>query len=313
MLINEEKIDIVCVGDLMIEYFLHLSSLPKIDTTIIIDSVTPEVGGPAFNISWYLANLKRRPLLVSSYGANNKEFVAEAFLKSKLDNSGLVMSDGETDILIDIFARQQKRSMYLRSSVTDKIGQEILVRCGSPRMLVITGSRHSNIRKKLVKLADEFCGELLAFNPSYAIYEYEREEFISLVNKAHVTIFNKQEASHACKLVGVRNYSQLSKIFHGIVIVTLGNKGVTLYKQEEKLQCCSYADQSANAVGAGDAFLAGFLHKKFDGVSLDEAVQFGSIMASYVVGSRQVRVHVSEAQITQEMDSINSEQRATKE
>lgn len=294
-------IDIVCTGDLMVECLLRLPSLPPPNTTVVLDSGRQNLGGAAFNLCWYLSRFERRPRLVGVIGRRKMPLVTEAFSSAQLDNSGLIPIEGDTDLLIAMLTQYHHHSVYLRTLLPDEVGPEILARCGRPSHLILTGSRHALIRRMFVFLAETFRGELLGFNPSYAIYEYDGRELAQLLSKVHVTILSKDEVEHVCKVLDLKDPSQLSNFTPGLLIVTLAERGVRVYHREGILEERSYATAASNAIGAGDAFFAGFLHQTFEGALLSDAVRFGSMLAAYVVESSQVRVHTSEVQIRQRL------------
>ncbi len=293
------KSNIVCVGDIMVECILRLPSLPPANATLVLDSVSQELGGAAFNICWYLSQFGLRPRLIGPVGQRNNALVAEAFSSAKLDDSGLVSIEGDTDLLIAILTDRYHYSIYLRARVPDDIGLEMLSRCGSAKCLVLAGSRHASIRRTFLALADTFSGEFLAFNPSYAIYEYDKEELAKLLKQAHVATLNEQEAERACKALDVSDCERLSKYVPGSLIVTLGEKGVRVYHQSRVLEMGSLTGSQCTAVGAGDAFFAGFLFETIRGCSVVEATRFASGLAAYVVEASQVRAQVSEDRIRQ--------------
>lgn len=289
--------DVVCAGDIMVECILRMPSLPAADTTLVLDSAIQELGGPAFNICWYLSQLGRRPQLVGPFGLRNRPLITEALCSCQLEQIGLIPIEGDTDLLIALLTDNHHHSIYLRTRLPDGIGPEIVARCGQPRVLILTGSRHCAIRKAFLVLADAFRGELLAFNPSYAIYEYDSTDLFQLLSKAHVAILNRQEAEYACKALALEDISQLAKDSSGSLIVTLGHKGMRMYRRKDMLEIGSYATASSNPVGAGDGLFAGFLHEALTGASLPDAARFGSVLAAYVVESSQVRIQISGSQI----------------
>lgn len=289
--------DVVCTGDVMVECILRLPSLPAADSTLVLDSVIQELGGPAFNVCWYLSKLGRQPRLVGPFGRRNRPLVTDALSSAEIEDTGLIPIEGDTDLLIAILAGAHHHSIYLRAHLPDEIGSQILARCGRPRLLILSGSRHPLIRKAFLALAEAFCGEFLAFNPSYAIYEYDSRDLAGLLSRVHVAILNEQEAKYACEALDLKDTSQLPKYVSGSLIVTLGEKGMRIYHREGILEIGSYATETSNAVGAGDGLLAGFLHEALNGASLANAATFGSLLAAYIVESSQVRIQVSESQI----------------
>jgi fructokinase len=66
------------------------------------------------------------------------------------------------------------------------------------------------------------------------------------------------------------------------VVVTMGADGAMLYAGGIFYQHKGYAIRVADTVGAGDAFLAGFLKSLLDGASGDRALEFAGLMGAFV-------------------------------
>jgi sugar/nucleoside kinase (ribokinase family) len=275
----------------------RVSSLPPADTTVVVDSVVGQVGGPVFNVAYYLSALGLRTRLVAPYGERDREVVEDALSASHLDAIGLIPIPGDTDRLFAFLTNQHHYSFYVRAPISDEVQREYLERAVGSAWVVLTGSRHRATRKAFVELARTFEGDWLAFNPSYAIYEYESSELRHLLNRTHLVLFNEQEASHAFRLLGLMAERDLSSVVSGTMIVTLGSKGGRVYNAGQSAEFDSFGSSKRNAIGAGDAFFAGVLFEKFRGASMSEAVDFGKALASRIIECAEVRVVISESQI----------------
>ncbi len=289
----------VVAGDLMMECFIRLPSLPAADETMIVDSVSPELGGSAFNLCWYLSQLGSRPKLVGPCGSRDRPVVAETLTSAGLDASGLIPVGGSTDLLISMLSGPSHHSVYLRATLLDDVRKEFVARCNAAKYLILSGSRHAAIRGAFIELATAFADETLAVNPSYAIYEYSPGELSALLRHAHVAILNEHEARHACAVLGVQQYDALAKCVRDCLIVTLGQKGARVYSGGKILEIPSRTRKFSSAIGAGDAFFSGFLCELFHGRSLADAGEFAAVLAAYVVESSAVRVSVSRENLQQ--------------
>ena len=288
--------DIVCVGDIMVEFILPQPSLPPPDTTLVIDPWVHQVGGPAYNICWHLSNLGRHPLLVGTFGNRGRSTIEDALTEAKLDNTGLIGLDSDTDTLVSLLVERHHHSIYLRSAIPESISEEIISKCGSPKLLVLTGSRHITIRTAMRKLSINFEGELLVFNPSYAVYEYRREELVELIANSNVVLANEQELRHLCKLLDTEPEA-LAKMIRGRLLVTQGERGLQIYEKDSITSLTAHSSAMSNTIGAGDAFLAGFLYEDLKCSPTIEAANFGLALASIVVESSSIRPRITEDQV----------------
>ena len=293
---------ISCVGDLMIECMPRVTSFPPPGTTLVVDPVRREIGGAAFNICYYLRQLGFKPRLIASYGQYDRLLVEKACVDSDLEIEDLVQCSGATDFLLALLTDQEHCSVYVRGDLCEKLAGELLQRAKGERWLVLAGSRHPTIRNVFVNLAAEFAGDCLAFNPSYAIFEYSSIELNAVLGHSHVVLFNEQEALHAMRLLGLADEDDLARHVSGILIITLGRNGLRYYASETVKQVPVVNPVSRNVIGAGDAFFAGFLWARHRGENVNRSIAFGSAVAQKVVESDTIRVKVSEADI---VDALN--------
>ncbi len=292
---------LVCLGDLMVEYILRVPSPPGADSTLILDGERAELGGPAFNICGYLARFGRRPRLVGAYGRRHEPVVAEGMAAAGLDREGLVAREGDADVLVAYITDSHHYSLYLRATVPEEVAGTLYDRARDARWLILMGSRHAAIRRTFRRLADGFRGDLLAFNPSYALPEYDAMELGELFGRSQIALVNEQEAKAACRALGAEDEWGLAKRVGGSLIVTRGARGLRVYRGGRILEAESVAAAKANAVGAGDAFFAGFLHETLAGADALEAARFGVVLAAFEVESGQVRAFVREGQVRERL------------
>ena len=128
---------IICLGDIMIECTTKLASLPLANQTIILDSVSKDIGGPAYNIFWYLSKFGLKAKLIGAYGGNDRYFFKKTFLTNQLDESGLIRVKGHSDSLFTILVGKNYHSFYLRSRLSDDIEEKIRNQCGKSDYLIL--------------------------------------------------------------------------------------------------------------------------------------------------------------------------------
>ena len=71
-----------------------------------------------------------------------------------------------------------------------------------------------------------------------------------------------------------------------VLCVTLGAKGAFLLKAREKLYQNGFKVKTLDTVGAGDAFLAGFIHSYIENKPLNEALEFACRLGAYVASQK---------------------------
>jgi sugar/nucleoside kinase (ribokinase family) len=288
------KVNVACVGDLMLECIVHDASWPAGNSTLVVDSQGKELGGAAYNTCWNLAHLGRTPRLVAAFGRRDTFLVRETLTAADLPDGGLIETAEDTDLLVVLVQGGVSRSVYLRSRLPKPLGTEVRARIGQPKCLILVGSRHPGLRRTALDLVGDFRGELLVFSPGYAIYEYAVDELEPLIRRANVTVMNREESEHMCRILGVVTPEYLARSLPGIVIVTMAHKGAHVFESGRVLELASYSRSTVDTLGAGDAFLAGFLVEKLRGADTWHAGRFASMCGAYVVEAARVRVALAE-------------------
>lgn len=70
------------------------------------------------------------------------------------------------------------------------------------------------------------------------------------------------------------------------VIITLGSKGAVIWQDGQLFTIPAYTPlQEADATGCGDTFMAGYLHQRFQGSSVETAAHFAAAMASIKIAA----------------------------
>ncbi len=86
----------------------------------------------------------------------------------------------------------------------------------------------------------------------------------------------------ACKTAGTGDVdSALDILSHlvPVVVIKCGAQGVLAKRGKERFRAGSLPVQPVDAVGAGDSFNAGFLHKFIRGAGLQDCLEFGNVSA----------------------------------
>ncbi len=271
---------------------------------MIIDGVRWEIGGPAFNVCWYLRRLGHTVRLAAPYGRRNYALLKEALAVGRLDGSGLVAVDTDTDSLLSVWRGDGHWSVYVRGVLPRQVGKSLSAKCRRTKQLIVAGSRHNVIRGAVIDLIESQDMEVLGFNPSYAVYDYRPRELAYMLKRARVTILNEEECKHVLKVQDLRRTEDLARYVGGMLIVTRGSRGARVYRQSLITEMGSLARKSVFPLGAGDAFFAGFLHMLLRRAAVKEAARFAAAIAALVVESPRVRVDVSVREVVRRLGRV---------
>lgn len=281
------QVDVVCVGDLFVEYLLSEVSP---GTTRIVEAARGELGGTALNVCWYLDCLGMRALLVAPFPRHERLRLATAV--PGLSVSRVLLTGGPPDTLIVLSSNTGHQAVYVRAELpTD--ADERLIRAGrDARQIVLAGSRHAAIRRAFVKLTRRVDVRRLIFSPSYTVYEFTKQELEELLAQVGLVILNEAEAKYVCDQLSCRAFAALAKRVADTLIVTLADQGAELYGPSGHLAVSSLSGTAGDVIGAGDAFLAGYLYETGRGSSSQVALHFASAIAAQVAQTRKVRTPV---------------------
>ncbi|MFY0654425.1 MAG: bifunctional hydroxymethylpyrimidine kinase/phosphomethylpyrimidine kinase [Cyclobacteriaceae bacterium] len=107
----------------------------------------------------------------------------------------------------------------------------------------------------------------------------DRNEILPMVE---ILKANEQEAATLTGYTNVKEAAQ-SLFDHGVkeVIITLGSQGSLIYNGHEYFQVPAFIPKAVvDATGCGDTYMAGYLIRRAEGDSIQEAGQFGAAMAT---------------------------------
>jgi len=100
----------------------------------------------------------------------------------------------------------------------------------------------------------------------------------SLLPEINVFLPNLEELKHITGRASVKDCLDSIKDIADIVVVKKGNEGATLQKGNALLRQPAFVNtEVADAIGAGDSFNAGFIHRFVQGNPLGECMAFGAL------------------------------------
>lgn len=298
---------IFCVGDLMLETLVRLPALPPQNNTLLLEGNHVELGGPAFNQFWHLYHFGRRPRLLGAAGKQDLGFV-KSFLPS--GSAPLVEIEelqGQTDRLFAFITPRYHRSVYSMGRFTEVAARRLGRRCAGSDVLLITGSRHPVLRRQYASISTSFAGKFLGFNPSYAVFEYSADELLPVLRAADMVCLNAQEEEHVRSVLKLPSSRALRECIKGILVITRSVHGVEVHEDARtKRHFPARKVIPGNAIGAGDAFLAAFVHEFIKEQDLSCAVLAGLQAAQILAESGRVRPVILDTHIKGRRDSAAS-------
>ena len=130
---------------------------------------------------------------------------------------------------------------------------------GGHAAIVFAGSRHPELRRRTFEVLFAQPGPLRVFSPSYTVYEYGAEELAAFLAQANIAIVNRREAAF---LAGVFAADEATVMARPSIagIVTRDEDGAAIYPAGGAgFHLPSTSGVRGDVIGAGDAFLSGFV------------------------------------------------------
>ncbi len=300
-------IAIACVGDLMMELFAPSGQGPQVQRTYILDSATAAVGGAALNLCWYLGQLRRSSTMVSGFGTMERSCVEAALTKANVDIAALVQLSGKTDVLV-VLPGQNLPAVYIRGQIVEQELAALADRMCDRNLIIFAGSRHENFRNMILQKVREIEDAMFVFSPSYSIYDFGYDELKAFMMASDITIINEHEAKYLVQLFSKTGNTDLMQLPKRGGIVTLGPGGVDIFRDGRLDHVASISGREEDVIGAGEAFLAGFIHEYVDSGIWERSATVGCAVAAQVVRTdpTQVRAMIDSERLRKDISSYSS-------
>jgi adenosine kinase len=259
--------------------------LDKLSVSFLVEDLEVRRGGVAANISFGLAKLGVRPVLVGAVGEDFDDY--RSWLERHgVDCGSVHVSEAKhtarfvctTDSTMAQFA-----SFYPGAMSEARLIElaPIVERVGAPSYVLVGADDPDGMRRHTDEcrqrgyafIAD--CSQQLAFGDGELIRD--------LIDGSAILFSNEYESHVIEKKTGWSAGEVLERV--GLQVTTLGKDGVRVTDKDGlKLEVAAAANVTAvEPTGVGDAFRAGFLAALSWELSLERACQVGCVLAAYVV------------------------------
>jgi adenosine kinase len=264
---------------------LVAEQLDRLTLSFLVDDLEVRRGGCGANISFAMACLGLRPVLVGAVGEDFVDYRSwlerhgvdcEAVRVSATKHTArFVCTNDSTMAQIASFyagAMSEAREIELAP---------IAARVGAPEYVIIS----PNDPEAMVRHTEECRARGYDFvaDPSQQMHWGDGDLIRNLIDGATYLLSNDYEAALATQKTGWSDAEILSRV--GTHVITHGDKGVTIHRQDEPVIEVPVVPTSraVEPTGVGDAFRGGFVGGLSWGLSLERAAQVGCLLATHVV------------------------------
>lgn len=291
---------IAITGSMAFDYIMSFSGsftdyilpdqLEKLSISVLVDSMRRERGGVAGNIAYTMALLKQRPLLMAAVGQDAADYIndlaatgvdtsAVLHLKDDFTASFFVSTDRSNRQMANFFVGAMARSAEI--SLHNYQDRDI-------DLVVISPSAPNAMIQYVTEC--QALGLKYAYDPSQQIPQLSKENLLDGVSHAHMLIVNEYEIELIKKRTDLTTQQIIGQV--GALIVTAGEHGSTIYANGDCLKIPTVPPlRVADPTGAGDAYRAGLLSARQNGLSWLEAGQMGALTATYALEETGTQKH----------------------
>lgn len=269
-----------------------------INVAFNVDSLTQEFGGTAGNITYNIALLGKKPIIIGTVGKDAKSYLKRIsewglktegikILKDVSTAQAFITTDLEDNQITAFHGGAMYRAHEQPLSVVKRKVDLAIVAANGPQAM-IDHARHCRAKKWK-----------FWFDPGQAMSALTGHQLVACLKGSQGLIVNDYEWQVFQKKTGHNLGMVLEEVPY--VLVTLGENGVEILSREglEKVPAVS-GIMVVDPTGAGDAFRAGLLYGLDEGHGITEACRYACAVASFAIESRGTQNHRFDLQSVKE-------------
>lgn len=130
----------------------------------------------------------------------------------------------------------------------------------------------------------------MVFSMSHDLTVFNRENLEPILKHAKIIFANQAETAYIEQMYGYRSITDLFSLGNTeLIIQTMGGQGSIVYEKtgkgvrEYRVPITKPATADVKAIGAGDAYVAGFLYGLSVGAGPEVCAQYGSTLSSFII------------------------------
>ena len=266
------------------------------------------VGGAPMNVAYHANQLGIPTQMISKIGRDLLGENIIYFLNNKRMDTTLVQIDdtfptGIVNVVLD--ASDSPSYDIVEPAAWDYIHLDLMnksaVKNADAFVFGSLSTRNETSRNALLELLN--LARLKVFDVNLRTPYYNESLIMQLLNLADIVKMNDEELEIIGKWMGIKETEvntaiEIKKQFNWKqLIVTRGAKGAWLFNKNGKISISGISIQVQDTIGSGDSFLAAFLSKFLQNVSLEKCLQFASLTGAYVATQKGGTPEFSETQV----------------
>ncbi|MDW7675220.1 MAG: carbohydrate kinase family protein [Bacillota bacterium] len=283
-------LDIIVAGDVNLDIIpSSFNGVPKMGQELFVDSMAVTIGGSAANTAIGLAKLGLKVALFSV--VSDDQF--GRYIMEELEGAGVstslmeVTSEANTGISICLTSGKDRAFISYMGNNNLYQPEKLLEKKLNTRHIHVAGFNWQNLIDGYVHLVTELKtkGLSVSLDVGYDDYEQYWDKMHRILAGINLFFPNETEAR---KLTGEKDvYKALDKLSAvvPVAVITRGSMGAIAKDQGQIWHQPAFKVDAVDAVGAGDAFDAGFLYGYLRDLSTSQCLKLGSACGAMAASS----------------------------
>lgn len=288
---NVPRPKVLVFGDSNIDLIIRdIKEMPKMGQEIFINDMQLCTGGSAANVAIGLAKLEIDTCIYTILSNDLfGKYILNYFKEVNLSDKYVQIADEyKTGISLGI-THNKDRSFISYMGTNDLFGthefEESVLKEFSH--IHLSGYNLDKCLKFYLDIARKCKAHkcTLSFDLGWTDFESHKEDLIELLKYIDVFFPNIHEAKHLSGKDDIGEmFKELSKYVKGTIVITCGEKGAYAY-QKEMTYHEAFKVNAIDAIGAGDAFDAGFLSAYLNNEDIKTCLRYGCASGAIAVSS----------------------------
>ncbi len=263
----------------------HFLEIP-FDKKIDVNKVLEFSGGSATNTAATFANFGKNCAVISKIGSDEYgKFIINDLKKRKIATQFMVTGEGETPFSNIVVSSNGHMVLLIHRGIERTLSFSDLNLEFDSNWLYIgpLPLKDVNFLTEVLKFAKSKNMRTI-LNPGSVELNIKFKKMEHLLKYIDIISMNDEEAR---KFVGysndISNITKLSKAVNEMAIITKGENGSIVMDKENLYISNVFKSKQINFIGAGDAFLSGFVTALDDNKNIEDSLTLGSYNASKVI------------------------------
>lgn len=283
-----ERFDFLVLGGAGTHHIMKVDKIPDDDVSVYVQNPDYDqlfCGGTGFNVVYSLVKVSgRKTVLLTSSDRRNGEVALEKLKDSGVDISHIELVSGNCAGYI-IEDDAGRRLTVLGGTHADIHGcempDELFENCN---IAIFTIDEKVNVENFLEKLEEHKTPFAFCMRSDRTIFTDELLR--RAVPQAKLLFCNEFEKSLLEEVLGLNSIADLLNNSNlELIAVTCGRKGAKLYEKNGRITQVSTTETKkvVDRIGAGDAFIAGYMFGYSEAMSPVECAKLGATLSSFVI------------------------------